>query len=125
MLDRDVELAADAEELGGLGRELPGELAPHVEDAGRGVPELPVLRHALPDRGLVHGVGVAMLAPPDPAGEEAAQQVRDSRDDVHGALLQAGFLLASSALMPSSRIFCWRFWRCMPMSSAALVMFPP
>src|SRR3989449_1268355 len=100
-------------------------LAPHVEDAGGRVPELPVLRHALLDRRLVDRVGVAMLAPPDPAGEDAAQQVRESRDDVHNALLQWGSLVASSALMPSSRIFCCRFWRCMPISSAALVMLPP
>src|SRR3989454_2859759 len=125
VLDRDVELAAHAVELGRLARELLGELAPHVEDAGGRVPELPVLRHALLDRRLVDRVGVAMLAPPDPAREDAAQQVRESRDDVHDDLLQWGSLVASSALMPSSRIFCCRFWRCMPISSAALVMLPP
>ena len=31
----------------------------------------------------------------------------------------------SSAVMPSSRIFCWKFCRYMPISSAAFVMLPP
>src|SRR5438876_401521 len=125
VLDGDVELAADAGELGRLRRELLPELAPHVEDAGGGMAELLVLDDALADRRLVDGVGVAMLALTHPVGEGTAEKARQSRDDVHGALLHAESLVASSALMPSSRIFCWRFWRCMPMSSAAFVMFPP
>src|SRR5947208_756050 len=125
VLHGDVELAADAGELGRLGRELLSELAPHVEDTGGGMAELLVLDDALADRRLVDGVRMAMLALAHPVGEGTAEKARQSRDDVHGALPQVESLVASSALMPSSRIFCWRFWRCMPMSSAAFVMFPP
>src|SRR4029453_10695371 len=73
------------------------------------------------------GVGMAMLAAADPAGHETADQVRETGKGTHGFsyLAEAGSFPASSAVRPSSRIFCWKFWRYMPTSSAALVMFAP
>src|SRR5262249_61532208 len=68
---------------------------------------------------------------------EVEQHLVGHRDaerlDLHAALVrrlasagQPGAHFArSSAVMPSSRIFCWKFWRYMPTSSAALVMLPP
>src|SRR5881628_1742310 len=124
-LDGDLELAAYARQLGRLALVLLRELAAQVDDAGRGLAQLRILRHALPDGGDVDRVGVALLAAADPARGEAAQEVPDSSDEVHGLSLHSGSLTASSAVRPSSRIFCCRFWRCMPTSSAALVMLPP
>ena len=71
-------------QLGRLALELLRELAAEVDDAGRGLAQLRVLRHALPDGGDVDRVGVALLAPPDPARGETAQEVPDSSDDRHG-----------------------------------------
>src|SRR5262249_40151511 len=68
---------------------------------------------------------------------EVEQHLVGHRDaerlDLHAALVrrlagagQPGAHFArSSTVMPSSRIFCWKFWRYMPTSSAALVTLPP
>src|SRR5438132_742392 len=66
-LNRDLELAADAPQLGRLALELLRELAAEVDDAGRGLAQLRVLRHALPDGGHVDRVGEALLPAADPA----------------------------------------------------------
>src|SRR5439155_1016725 len=81
---RDLGVAADAPQLGRLALELLRELAAQVDDAGRGLTQLRVLRHALPDGGDVDRVGVALLAAADPARGEAAQEVPDSSDEWHG-----------------------------------------
>jgi len=83
-LDGDLELAAYARQLGRLALVLLGELAAQVDDAGRGLAQLRVLRHALPDGGDVDRVGVALLAATDPARGEATQEVPDSSDEWHG-----------------------------------------
>src|SRR4030095_15373662 len=106
--------------------ELARELATHVEDAGRRAPQPAVLVEALLDRGLVDRAGTPSLAPAHPLHDGAAEQVERSGEEPHGNPPQAspGFT-ASSTEMPSSRIFCWKFCRYMPTSSAALVMLPP
>ena len=102
--------------------ELARELAAHVEHAGRGAAELRVLVEPLLDRGLVDGAGVPLLAAADPLGEAPRTRFTSTGDESHD---QPPHLVASSALMPSSRIFCWKFCRYMPTSSAALLMLPP
>src|SRR5436309_3385299 len=77
-------LAAYARQLGRLALVLLRELAAQVDDAGRGLAQLRILRHALPDGGDVDRVGVALLAAADPARGEAAQEVPDSSDEWHG-----------------------------------------
>src|SRR5437763_1197542 len=83
-VDRDLELAADAPQLGRLALELLRELAAEIDDAGRGLAQLPVLRHALLDGGGIDRVGVALLAAADPARSQATQEVPDSSDELHG-----------------------------------------
>src|SRR5437763_797413 len=83
-LDRDLELAADAPQLGRLALELLRELAAEIDDTGRGLTQLPVLRHALLDGGGIDRVGVALLAAADPARSQATQEVPDSSDEFHG-----------------------------------------
>src|SRR5438034_912467 len=83
-LDRDLELAAGAPQLGRLALELLRELAAEVDDAGRGLAQLRVLRHALLDGRDVDRVRVALLAAADPARGETAQEVPDSSDEWHG-----------------------------------------
>src|SRR3989441_6097791 len=83
-VDRDLELAADAPQLGRLALELLRELAAEIDDTGRGLTQLPVLRHALLDGGGIDRVGVALLAAADPARSQATQEVPDSSDELHG-----------------------------------------
>src|SRR5947208_1101973 len=83
-LDRDLELAADAPQLGRLALELLRELAAEVDDAGRSLAQLRVLRHALLDSRDVDRVGVALLAAADPARGETAQEGPDPSDEWHG-----------------------------------------
>src|SRR5262249_8849788 len=102
-----------------------GELPLEIQHAGRRLSQLAVLCDPLLDRGLVHRVGIALLAATHPAGEHATHQVLDSRQESHGRTLRQRGGPASSTLSPSSRIFCGKFWRNIPTSSAALVMLPP
>src|SRR2546430_811045 len=81
---RDPPVDADAPQLGRLALELLRELAAEVDDAGRGLAQLRVLRHALLDGRDVDRVGVALLAAADPARGETAQEVPDSSDEWHG-----------------------------------------
>src|SRR5688572_2754363 len=76
-IDRDVELTLRA-------LELAGELRPHVEDAGRGLAELRVLRDPLLDRRLVDGAGIPVLAPEEPLRGDAAHEIRKSQEESHG-----------------------------------------
>src|SRR5262249_32022284 len=106
------ELPAYAAELTGLELELPRELASHVEHAGGGGAQRRVVGEALLDGRLVDGFGIAMLAAPDPASQRTPEQISQAGDDVHADLLQRGspgYFPASSIVMPSSRIFCWKF----------------
>ncbi len=82
---------------------------------------------ALLDRGLVDRAGVAVLAAADPVREQRRGRGSQTRakSRIDDLLRVASVRSASSAVMPSSRIFCWKFWRYMPISSAALVMLPP
>src|SRR5581483_10454397 len=123
-LDGEVELRAQAGEGRRLRFELPPELRPDVDDAGRRRAELLVLREAGLDRRLVDGARVAVLAAAQPLAERAAEQIPQSCEECHAeALLQC--FSTSSTVSPSSRIFCWKFCRYMPTSSAALLMLPP
>ena len=112
------------------------ELAAQIDHAGRGAAQRLVLLDALVDRRLVDRLGIAALAAADPLGEHAARrQIADKAGSGRActpvlvarprALSSSIRRPISSAVMPSSRIFCWRFWRYMPISSAALLMLPP